>query len=112
MVYDETLCTRVRDLVGDLVDPAEVLERKMVGGVAFVVRGNMCCGVHGSDLIARLSPEEGEAALGEPFARPMDMTGRPMRGWLLVGPAAGFRDERLGGWVRRCVAYCLTLAPK
>ena len=91
MAYDETLAERVRELLADLVDPAEVREQRMFGGVAFMVRGNMCCGVHGSELIARLSPEDGESALGEPFVRPMDMTGRPMRGWLFVGPATDLR---------------------
>ena len=112
MAYDETLADRVRELLADLVDFAEVREQRMFGGLAFMVRGNMCCGIHGSELIARLSPEDGEAALEEPFARPMDMTGRPMRGWLFVGPAAEFEDERLDDWVRRCLGHCLTLKPK
>ena len=112
MAYDEALAERVGELLADLVDPAELREQRMFGGVAFMVRGNMCCGVHGSELIARLSPEDAEDALGEPFARPMDMTGHPMRGWLFVGPATDFEEERLDGWVQRCLDHCLTLRPK
>ena len=84
----------------------------MFGGLSFMVRGNMCCGVHDSDIVARLSPEQGEAALEEPSVRPMDFTGRPMRGWLFVGPAADLDDEALAGWVQRCLDHCLTLKPK
>lgn len=112
MAYDEALAERVSELLAGLVGLAEVREQRMFGGLAFMVRGNMCCGVHGSELIARLAPEDAEDALGEPFARPMDMTGRPMRGWLFVGPASDFEDERLDGWLRRCVDHCLTLDPK
>ena len=112
MAYDETLAERVRESLADLVDPAEVREQRMFGGLAFMVRGNMCCGVHGSELIARLSREDADDALDEPLARPMDMTGRPMRGWLFVGPADELDDDQLEGWVRRCLAHCLTLMPK
>ncbi len=97
MACDEALAERVRDLLADLGDAAAVREQRMFGGGAFMASGNMCCGVHGSELIARLSPEDAEDAPGERFAQPMDMTGRPLRGWLCVGPATDFEEERLEG---------------
>ena len=109
MAYDRALAERVRELLGERDD---VREQAMFGGLNFMVRGNMCCGVHDDDLVARLSPEDGEDALAEPYARPMDFTGRPMRGWLFVGPATDFDEEARAGWVRRCLDHCLTLKAK
>ena len=86
MAYDEQLAQRIRDLLDAQPD---VAEHKMFGGIAFMVGGNMCCGVIGEELIVRLDPPQGETlALSEPGARPMDFTGRPMRGWLYVAAEA------------------------
>lgn len=109
MAYDEALAERVRELLDDRDD---LREQPMFGGLSFMVRGNMCCGVLSDVLVARLSPEDGEDALEEPHVRPMDFTGRPMRGWLYVGPAAELDDETLEDWVQRCLDHCLTLKPK
>ena len=85
----------------------------MFGGLAFLVNGNMCCGVHGDELIARLDPDEASELLAsDSGARPMDMTGRPMRGWLLVAPEATADDAGLETWVRRCEAFAASLPPK
>jgi len=81
MAYDEGLATRVRDLLGDQPGLAE---KKMFGGLAFLLDGNMACGVRGHDLIVRVAADAAEAALREPGTRPFDLTGRPMKGWLLV----------------------------
>jgi hypothetical protein len=64
-----------------------VSEKKMFGGVGYLVNGNMACGVHGENLIVRLSAEEGEKTLALPYTRPFDLSGKPMRGWLYVEPA-------------------------
>lgn len=89
MPYDEQLAARVREM---LAERSGLSEQKMFGGVGFMLAGNMCCGVHGEDLIVRLSPDESDEALSDPRVRPMDITGRPMRGWLFVS-ADGTRTE-------------------
>jgi hypothetical protein len=107
--YSETVAERVREL---LADQETLREQPMFGGLSLMVHGNLACGVHGEDLIVRLSPEDGAAALAEPHAREMDFTGRPMRGWLFVGPVANLEEAAFDGWVRRSLAHCLTLQPK
>ena len=86
MAFDEGLAQRVRSLLDTRTD---VDERRMFGGIAFLVAGNMCCGVNEDDLIVRLDPDQADELLAsESGARPMDFTGRPMRGWLFVAPEA------------------------
>jgi TfoX/Sxy family transcriptional regulator of competence genes len=109
MAYDEGLATRVREVLGD--QPG-VAEKKMFGGLAFLVGGNMACGVGGDDLMVRVAADQAEAALEEPGARPFDMTGRPMKGWLLVAADGHAEDDDLRRWVGRGVAYAGSLPPK
>jgi TfoX/Sxy family transcriptional regulator of competence genes len=110
VAFDEHLAQRVRTLLGARAD---VDERRMFGGLAFLVAGNMCCGVHGEELIARLEPQEAEELLAsDSGARPMDFTGRPMRGWLFVAAEAIAEDGELERWVRRCEAFASSLPPK
>jgi len=109
MAYDEALAGRVRALLAERDD---VSERKMFGGIAFMAHGNMCCGVSGEDLMVRLGEDGADAALDELGARPMDFTGRPMKGYAFVGPAGTATDAVLGGWVRRTLAFADTLPPK
>jgi TfoX/Sxy family transcriptional regulator of competence genes len=99
MAYDETLAARVRELLAARVD---VSERRMFGGLTFMVAGGMCCGVNGRELIVRLDPEEAERAVNEPHARPMDFTRRPMRGFVTVRPE-GLADDELNRWVQRAL---------
>lgn len=108
MAYDEQLATRIRILLADRPD---VSERKMFGGLTFMISGNMCCGVHGDELIVRLGPDGEEGALARPHARPMDLTGRRMRGFITVRPA-GFAARRLNRWVREAVARAESLPAK
>lgn len=109
MAFDEGLADRIRDVVADRLD---VTEKRMFGGLAFLVNGNMAVGVHHDDLMVRLPAEEHEAALGEPGARVFDMTGRPMKGWLVVDAAALAEDDDLRRWVGRGVAFACTFPPK
>jgi TfoX/Sxy family transcriptional regulator of competence genes len=109
MAYDEGLATRVREVLGD--QPG-VAEKKMFGGLAFLVGGNMACGVRGDDRMVRVAADQAEAALEEPGARPFDMTGRPMKGWLLVAADGHAEDDDLRRWVGRGVAYAGSLPPK
>jgi hypothetical protein len=88
-----------------------VTEKKMFSGLAFLTYGNMTVGVHGDELIARIDPEGTNAALTEPGVRLFDITGRPMRGWILVAGEA-LDDDVLDGWVERARTFVATLPPK
>jgi hypothetical protein len=110
MAFDEQLAQRVRER---LEARADIDERRMFGGLAFLLAGNLCCGVHGEDLIVRLDPDDATALLDtEPDVRVFDITGRPMRGWLFVGPRATAEDDDLARWVERSVAFASALPPK
>lgn len=107
MAFDEVLAGRVRDIAGD----APLAEKRMFGGLAFLLDGNMAVGVTGDDLIVRVAKADTEALLAEPGARPFDMTGRPMTGWLLVAGDV-LDDDVLATWVGRGVSYAGSLPPK
>ena len=109
MAYDEGLATRIRDAIGDQPGMAE---KQMFGGLAFLVHGNMACGVRGEDMIVRLAADTAESVQGEPGVRPFDLTGRPMKGWLLVAADGHAEDDDLRRWVDRGVAYAASLPPK
>ena len=109
MPYDEMLAARVRTM---LADRRDVEEKHMFGGVGFMVRGHMTCGIVGSSLMVRLDPDEAEVLLQEPGARPMDFTGRPMRGFLFVDPKAIARAPSLRKWVARATAHADALPVK
>lgn len=109
MAFDEDFADRIRAL---LADQSDVTERKMFGGLAFLIAGNMACGIVGEDLMVRLGEDGADAALDEPHTRPMDFTGRPMKSMIYVSQA-GFVDEpALETWVRRGVAFARMLPPK
>ncbi|MDZ7701633.1 MAG: TfoX/Sxy family protein [Halobacteriales archaeon] len=109
MTYDEGLAHRLRRRLDD--EPG-LHEKAMFGGLGFMLEGNMACGVIEESMIARVGPDEYEAALEEPHARPFDFTGREMRGWVYVDPAGLSEDAALEAWVDRCLAFVDTLAPK
>ncbi len=94
------------------VSGRDILEKRMFGGLAFLLDGNMSCGVYGTDLIVRMGHAAAEQALTQPGARPFDLSGRPMRGWLLVDRAALGEEKVLGHWIRRAVEYAATLPGK
>ena len=109
MAFNEKLADQVRKLLGDA---SGLAEKKMFGGLAFLINGNMSVGVHGEELIVRIDPASTDAALKEPGARLFDITGRPMKGWLMVG-GAGIKEARsLAKWVRRGVEYASALPKK
>jgi TfoX/Sxy family transcriptional regulator of competence genes len=109
VAYDEDLAQRAREM---LVARADVSERKMFGGIAFMVAGNMACGVLGDDLIVRLGDEEGEKALAEDGVRPFDFTGRPMKNIVFVSPEQTADDAGLAEWVDAGADYAASLPPK
>lgn len=102
MAYDEKLALRVRQA---LDGPRGVTEKKMFGGLAFLLDGKMFCGVLGDELMVRVGPEAHAAALRRPHARPMDFTGRPMKGYVFVA-AAGVRSvPAVGRWVAQAIEF-------
>ena len=109
MAYDETLAARVRD---ELALVPDVSERKMFGGLAFMVAGNMACGVLKSDLIVKIAADEHEALMAQAHVRTFDFSGRPMKGMVYVGPGATDGDGDLRSWVERAVAQARTRPPK
>jgi TfoX N-terminal domain len=110
VAFDEGLAERIRALLEARPDLGEQL---MFGGIAFMVGGNMCCGVNGDDLVVRLDPDRADELLeSEAGVRPFDMTGRPMRGWILVGAEGVSTDPRLERWVARGAAFARSLPPK
>ena len=111
MAYDQTLAQRVRDTLAAAIGPG-VGERRMFGGLAFMRNGNMCCCVTGRGLMVRVGPDAYADALAQPHAGLMDLTGRPMRGWVLVAPAGLASDAGLTQWVARGAAFAATLPPK
>ena len=110
MPFDESLAERIRDA---LSRKNGVEERKMFGCVCFMLDGNALAGVWKDRLIARLGPDEGEAALLEPHVRAFDITGRPMRNWVAVEPEGiEDNDDQLKAWVERAEAFVGTLPGK
>ena len=109
MAYDEELAERVRAALDDVEGVAEI---KMFGGLCFTVGGNMAVGVSHDDLLVRLSPEDGDAALAETGVRLMEVGSRTSRGFLSVAPEATKTDRRLRAWVDRGVGFASSLPPK
>jgi TfoX/Sxy family transcriptional regulator of competence genes len=109
MAFDEGLADRVREV---LASEERLAEKKMFGGFAFLLHGNLAVCVSGNELMVRVGREATQDALAHPHARPFDMTGRPMRGWVMVS-AEGLEDEAdLREWVARGVGFARTLPPK
>jgi hypothetical protein len=110
VAYDEDLALRIREL---LADEPDVAEQRMFGGLAFLVGGNMAVAASGQGgLMVRVEPEETEALLAEAHARPFEMRGREMQGWLRVEGEGLSTDAELEPWVKRGVGYARSLPPK
>lgn len=109
MAFDEKLADRIRRL---LKDKKGLSEKKMFGGLAFLLGGKMCCGVLNDDLVARIGTDGYEKALKEPHVRPMDFTGRAMRGYVYVGRSGTKTGSALKKWLGRSVGFTSTLTSK
>jgi TfoX/Sxy family transcriptional regulator of competence genes len=110
VAYDEDLANRIRELVAS---EGDVTEKKMFGGLAFLIGGNMSVAASGQGgLMVRVDPEETDALVAKPHARPFEMRGREMRGWLRVDDEGVRTKRQLEPWVRRGVAYARSLPPK
>jgi len=109
VTYDETLAGRLREIIAGI--DGEVTERKMFGGLAFMLNGHMFTGIVGDELMLRLGQGGAEAALRREHVREMDFTGRPMKAMVFIEPA-GLEGHALNDWVTSAAAFALTLPPK
>src|SRR5262249_48945078 len=109
MAFSEALAARIRQR---LARRKNVEEKKMFGGVGFLLHGNMLVGVWKDSLIVRLGPDEGDEALKEPHVSEFNITGRAMKGWVLVAPEGVEADDELSGWVQRAVKFVGALPAK
>ena len=109
MAYDEGLAQRVREQLEELT---QFIEKKMFGGVCFLVQGNMSCGILDYDLIIRVGPKKHEESLEKPNTREFDFTGRPMKGWVVVSSESHEDDDEFMYWVKEGVDFAKSLPPK
>lgn len=109
MAFSESLALRIRQVV---LNQRGLTEKRMFGSVAFLLYGNVCVGVWKNSLIVRLDPESYGKALTDEHVQEFDITGRPMKGWVLVQPDGIESDEQLNGWIDRSLAFVRTLPPK
>src|ERR1700682_2204941 len=109
MAFSEALAGRIRQA---LARRKNVEDKKMFGGIGFLLNGNMLVGVWKDSLIARLGPEQGDEALLEPHVKEFDITGRAMKGWVLVAPEGVEDDHQLSAWIQRAVKFVGTLPAK
>ncbi len=108
MAYNEKLAERIRTQLKGM----PFVEKNMFGGVGFLLHGNMACGVHKENMIVRVHPERHAALLKKSGARPFDITGKPMKGWLLVELEGCKTARQLSSWVKQGIEFALTLPPK
>ncbi len=109
MPYSESLASRVCQIASC---NRGIVERKMFGGIGFLLHGNMLVGVWYTSSIARIGPTEAQTVLKEPYVMEFDLTGRPMKGWVLVQADGLETDEQLGQWIQRAVDFVETLPRK
>jgi TfoX/Sxy family transcriptional regulator of competence genes len=109
VAYDEGVAQRIRELLED--DPG-YSEKKMFGGVCFLISGNMCCGVVGEEIMVRVGPDAHASCLKQPHARKMDFTGRSMKGMVYVGTEGFESDEALEAWLHRGTDFAGSLPAK
>ncbi len=109
MAYDPELAERIRQA---LKRRRGVSERKMFGGLCFTIRGHMCCGVIGNDLVLRLGEQGVMEALKQPHTRPMDFTGKPLKSMIYLSSEAHSDQAALKAWIDRAIKHCHTLPPK
>ncbi len=113
MAYDEGLAQRIREIFEQQDNiAAEIIEKKMFGGLAFMLSGNMCVGIVDETLMARVGPEQYEDALQHPHAREMDFTGKPLKGFIYVDAEGIVDDSDLQEWITRCMTFADSLPAK
>lgn len=109
MAYDEGLAQRLRE---EFAVRDDVIEKKMFGGLCFMLAGNMCCGIVKETLMARVGPDQYADALKREHAREMDFTGKALKGMIYVDPIGVAEDQDLQEWVKLCLNFTQSLPPK
>jgi TfoX/Sxy family transcriptional regulator of competence genes len=109
MAYDESLAARVRKT---LPRTKNIIEKKMFGGVGFLLNGNMCVGAWKEYLILRVGPDNYDEALAQPNVKEFDITGRAMKGWVMVAPEGMQSDGEMIDWIRMSIDFVRRLPPK
>lgn len=109
MAFDDALAYRLNEIYGAIPG---VVDKKMFGGLVFMVNGHMSCGIVNDTLMARVGPDLYEKTLGRPYARPMDFTGKPMKGFVYVAPEGFESNEELMSWVQLSLDFVMSLPPK
>lgn len=108
MAYNQKLSERIKAELGEI----PFVKKKMFGGVGFLIHGNMACGVYKEDMIVRVDPQKHATLLKKPHTKIFDITGKPMKGWLMVEPAGCKPARQLSTWVKEGTEFALTLPPK
>jgi TfoX/Sxy family transcriptional regulator of competence genes len=108
MAYNLKLAARIRSQL----DGVPFVEKKMFGGVGFLIHGNMAVGVYKEDLVVRFDPSKSGPLLKKPHAKPFNITGKPMKGWLLVEPDGVLTEKQLSGWLKEGLEFTTVLPPK
>lgn len=109
MPYNQDLAQRVSTI---LTNRTDIIEKKMFGGIGYMLHGNMACGIHKQDLVVRVGPRHYYETLSIPFAKPFDITGRPMKGWLMIEPEGCQDNKTLEHLINLGVTFALSLPPK
>ena len=109
MAYDKKLEERIQE---KLKGTRGLIEKKMFGGVGFMIHGNMACGILKDDLIVRINPDQHDEVMKRPHIKPFDNMGRPMAGWLLVTPEGCKTDKALADWVKMGIDFAKSFPPK
>ena len=109
MPYNRDLEARIQKIVSSWKNTDS---KKMFGGICHLLNGNMFCGVYKDFLILRLGEDKAGEALKRPFVRPFDITGKPMKGWVMVEERGFTVEKKLKGWLEKAKAFVKTLAPK
>ncbi len=109
MAYDEGLAQRIRE---QLQNRGDVEEKKMFGGLCFMVSNHMCCGIVGDKLMARVGPANYKSHLSKKYAEEMNFTGKPMKGMVYVTPEGISKDSELREWIDICIGFVASLPPK
>lgn len=109
MAYNESLAQVIRENIDGIPG---LTEKKKFGGIAFLINGNMSVGVHKENLIVRVGPEYHDKALSKPHIKAFDITGRPMKGWIMVLPEAHQNEKQLSEWIHKGVDFASSLPKK
>lgn len=109
MAYDKALAERLAEIIAGR---SGMKEKRMFGGICYMLNGNMCVGIHKDNVIVRIGEDTAEKIMMEPYVKPMDITGKVMKGWAMIGPDGITKDKSLERFCSFAIEFVLTLQPK